>query len=225
MSYTAYLMGVSGGSWLGINGSTSGTTPTNLYLEYNPTAVTAPGTYTGTLVITSPTFAFTQFSIPITLTVTTSTTVTVLPASLTFAEAVGGSLPAAQALSLTSTPGPATYTTAITYSQGTNWLQVTPTSGNTNSSVQVSVAANTLSQGSYQAQISFAFQDSATTSVLVSVTLNVGPAQTVTTSPSSLNFAYQIGGKLPPAQPLSVAAAPAPRWPSPSAPPPADGFP
>jgi uncharacterized protein (TIGR03437 family) len=204
VSYTASLMNVSGGAWLGLVGSsTIGTTPQNIDIQYNPAALTAPGTYTGTVVITSNSWGFSQFTIPVSLTVTTITTVSVTPASLSFTEAQGGSPPAAQTLTLSSMPGPATYTAAITYLEGANWLQISSNSGNANSSVQVSVAANTLSQGSYQAQISFAFQDAATASATVNVVLNV---TAVTASPSSLSFTYQIGGTQPSPQPLSVAS-------------------
>jgi uncharacterized protein (TIGR03437 family) len=205
VSYTAAVINMTGGgTWLGIVGSTSGTTPQNLILQYSPSAVTTPGTYTAMLEISSPTFGAGTFSIPVMMTVTSTTSVTINPGSLTFTEAQGGGLPAAQTLMLSSNPGTATYTAAIAYLQGSNWLQISPTSGNASGSLQVSVLANSLSQGSYTAQISFAFQGAATTSALITVVLNVTGAQTVTAAPTALNFAYQGGGATPAAQQLSV---------------------
>lgn len=205
VSYTASVVGAAGGTWLGIAGSTSGTTPRIVDLQYIPAALTTPGTYTGTVLITSPSLgALSQYTIPVTLTVTTTTTVSVIPPSLSFTEVQGGSPPAAQTLALSSTPGPATYTAMVASSTGGNWLQVSPASGNADGAVQVSVLPNTLSQGSYTAQISFAFQGASTTSEIVSVSLTVTAPQTVTASPTSLSFAYQIGGAQPSAQALDV---------------------
>jgi uncharacterized protein (TIGR03437 family) len=136
--------------------------------------------------------------------VTSTTTVTVAPTSLTFTEPQGGSAPAAQTLTLGSSPGPATYTASISYSQGSNWLQISPTSGSASGSMQVTVLPNTLSQGSYTAQISFVFQGAATTSTTVSVVLNVTSPQSVAASPSSLSFSYQVGAAQPASQQLSI---------------------
>jgi len=105
---------------------------------------------------------------------------------------------------LASSPGTAISTATVTYLNASNWLQISPTSGNASGAFQVSVLPNTLSQGQYNAQIFFAFQDSATTSTSVNVTLNVLPAQTVSVAPNSLSFAYQIGSAAPASQPLSI---------------------
>jgi trimeric autotransporter adhesin len=203
VSFSAAVIDASG-PWLGLSGSTNGTTPENLFLEYIPSAVTTPGTYTGTVQINSGSLPSSTYSIPVTLTVTSNTTVTVSPTSLTFTEPQGGSAPAAQTLTLTSSPNTATYTASISYSQGSNWLQISPTSGNANGPIQVTVQPNTLSQGSYMAQISFVYQGAATTTATVNVVLNVTASQSVAASPSSLSFAYQAGGTQPASQQLSI---------------------
>jgi uncharacterized protein (TIGR03437 family) len=92
----------------------------------------------------------------------------------------------------------------VASSTGGNWLQISPTSGNTSGPVTVTVLANTLSQGDYPAQISFAFQGAATVSATVNVVLHVTAPQVVTTSATSLSFTYQIGTTQPPAQQLSI---------------------
>ena len=172
-----------------------------------PRRLNTPGTYTGTVVVSSPSLGSAQLMLPVTLTVTSTTTVSVTPTSLSFTQVQGGSTPAAQNLTLSATPGAATFTAVVASSTGGNWLQISPASGNANGTVQVSVqpsVANTLSQGDYPAQISFAFQGAATTSATVSVVLHVTAAQTFTASPASLGFTYQIGGAQPSAQPLSI---------------------
>jgi len=210
VSYTASVINVAGGAWLGIVGSTNGTTPQNVDIQYNPAAVNTPGTYTGTVVISSNSLGSAQLTLPVTLTVTSTTTVSVTPGSLSFTEVQGGSAPAPQNLTLSSTPGSATYTAVVASSTGGNWLEISPASGNTSGTVQVSVQANTLSQGDYPAQISFAFQGAATTSATVNVVLHVTAAQTFTSSPASLSFTYQIGGAQPSAQPLSITSSAGP---------------
>jgi uncharacterized protein (TIGR03437 family) len=204
VSYTASVINVAGGAWLGISGSTNGTTPQNLFIQYNPGILTIPGTYTATVQITSPSLGGVTLTLPVTLTVTSTITVTTAPTSLTFSEAQGGSLPAAQSINLSSNPGVATYTAVVASTTGGNWLQISPTSGNTNGPVTVSILPNTLSPGSYPAQISFAFQGAATASATVNVVLNVTKAETITASPTSLSFGYQLGGTAPPGQQLSI---------------------
>jgi trimeric autotransporter adhesin len=204
VGFSASVVNASG-PWVGIAGSTNGTTPQNLFLEYIPSAVTNPGTYTATLQISSGSLPSSgSYSIPVTLTVTSTTTVAVSPTSLTFTEPQGGSIPAAQTLTLTSSPGSATYTASISYSQGSNWLQISPTSGSATGPIQVSILPNTLSQGSYMAQISFVYQGAATTSATVNVVLNVTASQTVAASPTSLAFAYQVGAAQPASQQLNI---------------------
>lgn len=207
VSYSAAVTSMGGGgAWLGIVGSTTGMTPQNLDIQFIPSAVTSPGTYTGNVMISSPSLV-SALTLPVTMTVTSTTTVSVTPTSLSFTEVQGGTPSAAQALTVSSTPGAATFTAAVASSIGGNWLQITPISGSTNSEVQVSVAANvanTLSQGDYPAQISFVFQGSATPSATVSVVLHVIAGQTLASAPTSLGFTYQIGGTQPSSQPLSI---------------------
>ncbi len=202
--FSAAVINASGGSWLGILGATSGTTPQVVTVDIVPNAVATAGVYTGSVVISSPTLAFTQFSLPVTLTATSTTTVAVAPPSLTFTEAQGGTVPAGQTLTITSSPGNASKTPVIASITGGNWLQISPGSGSTNSSMQVSILPNTLIAGNYQAQISFTYQGSATISATVNVTLTVTAAQTVTAAPTSLGFSYQIGGAAPASQALSI---------------------
>ena len=206
VDFAANVTNVGGGAWLGIAGATTGMTPQNLTIQFTPGALSIPGTYTGTVVIGSSTLGAAQLTLQVTLTVTTATTVTVTPANLTFSENQGGSPPAAQTLTLATSPGTATYTAVVNYLNSTGWLQISPNSGAASGPMTVTVPQNTLSVGQYNAQILFAFQNSATTSQIVNVTLNVLPAQTVSVSASSLNFTYQLGGSTPATQSLTITA-------------------
>ncbi len=210
--YTAVVSQASGGgTWLGLAGQTQGNAPANLVVTFNPSALPTPGTYTGNIQISSTTLPFTMqggtLAVPITMTITSNVSVSVSPASLTFNEAQGGPTPPAQTLTLSSTGGTANYTVGqIQYNQASGWLQVTPSSGATSGTIQVSVAANTLSQGTYTATIPLGLIGATSTSLNIPVTLKVGPSQTVTVSANSLSFAYQITGPQPAPQTITVSS-------------------
>jgi uncharacterized protein (TIGR03437 family) len=190
--------------WLGFLGATSGNTPQNLTVAINPRVISSPGTYSGSITISSTTIPAFQFTVPVTLTVTSNVSVTVSPTSLSFNQAQGGPLPASQMLTLTSTGGSANFTSSIQYSQGNGWLQIAPTNGSASGPIQVSILANTLSQGQYTAQIVLSLVGASTSSLTIPVTLTVGPSQTLTASPASLNFSYQITGTAPASQKITV---------------------
>ena len=177
--FEASVMNVGGGAWLSVD-NPSGSTPQTLNLRFSPGVLSIPGLYTGTLVINSNTWSGAQLTLQIALTVTTSTTVTLSATSVTFSQPQGASPPAAQSITLTASPGTATYTAVLGSITGGNWLQFSPASGNANGAVHFSILPNTLAQGQYTAQVSFTFQDSSNTSAIVSVTLNVTAAETVT---------------------------------------------
>ncbi len=54
VDYSAAVLNVAGGAWLGISGATSGLTPQNLLIQYTPSVLTVPGTYGGTVVLFPP---------------------------------------------------------------------------------------------------------------------------------------------------------------------------
>ena len=191
-------------SWLGFQGATNpGSTPQNLPVLINPLSLGA-GTYPGSITISSSTIPGYHLTVPITLTVTSNVNVTVTPASLTFNQAQGGPLPAVQTLTLASTGGSASFTSSIQYIQGSGWLQISPTSGPASGPIQVSILANTLSQGTFTANIVLSLVGASTQSLTIPVTLNVGAAQTLTATPLSLSFAYQLTGAQAASQKITV---------------------
>jgi uncharacterized protein (TIGR03437 family) len=192
-------------SWLSISPNV-GTTPTNLSVTINPGAVelTTPGIYNGSITISSSTIPSYQLSVPVILNLTSNVTVVVAPTSLSFTEAQGGSVPASQNLTLTSTNGTANFTSSIQYANGSNWLQISPASGSASGAVQVSIQQNTLSQGTYNANIILSLVGAVSNSITIPVTLTVGPPQTVSVSQTSLSFAYTITGAAPASQKITV---------------------
>ena len=189
-------------AWLFL-GSNGASTPQALQVIISAGSL-PPNTYAGTISISSSKLPSSPLSIPVTLTVTSSTTVTVSPTALTFNEALNGSLPTAQGVTLTSSATGATFQTSVPSSQVCSWLQVSPTSGTATGPVTFSVLQNSLPQNSYQCPVTFSFLNSASAPITVTATLVVGPGQTLTATPASLTFAYQVAGATPASQPLTL---------------------
>jgi len=158
----------------------------------DPTGL-AQGTYTGTITIsaglasgaaTTPSTAQasslpTPFSIPVTLTITSTTTVSVAPSStLNFSQTRGGSLPASQTLTLTSSASGATFTTSIPSTSNCSWLQLSPTSGAASGAVTVSVLSNSLAAGTYSCQAALVLQNAAASSIPITANLTVTQSAT-----------------------------------------------
>jgi len=195
-------------AWLSL-GNSQGNTQQYLEAFVLPSGLPV-GTYTGSITISAANSANLpsgQFTIPVVLIVSANTTVAASPISLTFTQAQGATTaPASQTVSLTATGGSTGFTVSVQPVTGGNWLQVTPSSGEASGSITASVAANnTLSIGTYTSNIVITFTNAATSSITIPVSLVItSPQATVTPSPTSLNFTYQLGGAAPAAQSISV---------------------
>lgn len=127
-------------------------------------------------------------------------TLSVTPASLTFSYQTGGAAPAAQTLSIS---GVATTYTAV--ASGGTWLSVSPASGGTSGTANVSVTAAGLAAGTYSGSVTITAAGSTFSPKAVPVTLNVTSSPpTLTVSPTSLTFSYQTGGATPAAQSIAI---------------------
>lgn len=181
----------------------AGTTPQNVNIVVRADGLT-PGNYTGSVLIESSGLPGGSFTIPFRLRVLPNVTVTVTPNVLTFEQPQGGSPPASQNITLTSSAQGATFTASITSISGGNWLSLSRTSGAASGTVGVSINQNSLPQNSYQANVRFVFQNSSTPPVDVTVILNVTPPRTLEVSVQSLEFTHQAGGPTPAAQTFTV---------------------
>jgi len=199
-------------SWLFLSASsgTYYTTPQAITVQISPGGLPV-GTYTGSIVINAlnaQNLPSGQFTIPITLTVTQNATVTVSPQSLSFTQPQGAAPPASQSVMLNPT-GATTFQVTVTQITGGNWLQVSPASGNltlgTMGTLTAAVLQNSLSPGTYNANINIYFPTTAT-SATIPVSLRVTAAQTVTATPTSLTFGYQLGSAAPMAQTVTVSS-------------------
>ena len=198
-------------SWLFL-GASSGTTQQYLQVQISPSGLQV-GTYNGTITITPNNGANLPsgpFQLPVTLIVSANTTVTVTPTSLAFTQAQGANPPASQVLSVTATGGSTSYTATVSPVTGGNWLTISQssvTASSAASTITATVGQNTLSPGQYKSSIILTYQNAATPTTTIPVTLNVTSSQLLTVSPTSLTFSYQLGGATPATQTLNVSSA------------------
>jgi Viral BACON domain len=192
-------------TWL--TATPSGSTPGTVAVSVNPSALAA-GSYTGTVSIAASGASNTPQKVAVTLTVAAAQlpTLTATPASLSFTYQIGGSTPAAQPVSLTSS-GSAVSFTATT---SATWLGVTPTSGSTGSSVSVSVNPSGLAAGTYSGNVTITSSGASNSPKSIPVTLTVTSATSGNPSfaitPGSLSFSYTLGSTASGSQNLSVAS-------------------
>jgi len=170
----------------------------------------AMGTYRGQISITSDTAFNSPQTVTVTLTVKNPTpTIALSPRVLAF-QSDQGSSPAAQTLNITnSDTGDLAWQAEATTTSGSNWLSVSPASGNAPSTVNVRVSSAGLPAGIYGGTITItSYTGDVTNSPQTArVTLTVSavtPAIGVTAS--SLSFTTDVGGN-PPAQSFTVSNA------------------
>ncbi len=197
---TTYTVTAAGGTWLSVTPASGGTSG-SAAVSVNP-ATLAAGTYSGTVTITAPGSTGSPKAVPVTLTVTPAATsnLTVSPASLSFAYQLGGVAPTAQTLAISGVASTYTATAA-----GGTWLSVTPASGGTSGTATVSVNTASLAAGTYNGTVTITAAGSTGSPKAVPVTLTVTAAPTsLTLTPASLAFAFQLGGTAPAAQTLNI---------------------
>ncbi len=129
-----------------------------------------------------------------------------VPGSLNFSATAGGSNPANQSLTITSTGG---NSPLWSVSDNAGWLTVGSASGAGTQSMAVSVNAAGLAAGTYSAAITVSSAGSSNGSVMIPVVLTIAAAPTapsLTVNPGSLTFTAQAGSSTLLAQPLTITA-------------------
>ena len=202
----------SGGVALGFSVSTSsawltatpasGTTGGTISLGVNPAGLVA-GSYSGAVTITAPGASNSPQTVGVSLNVSGQPNLTLSPGTLTFTYQTGGSTPPTQAVSVSSSSGALSYTTATS----ANWLTASPASGNTPGTVNVGVNPSGLSAGTYNGTVTLTAAAAGNSPQKVNVTLTVSSgAPGLSLSPTSLSFSYQSGGFLPSAKSVAVSS-------------------
>jgi uncharacterized protein (TIGR03437 family) len=166
-------------SWISLSAA-SGTAPSTLSVSVSPAGM-SPGTYNGTVQITSTGSANSPVSVAVTLTITAPpASLVVAPQAIAFQYTAGSAGPPAQDISITNGGGGALSWTA---SSGAFWAVLSATSGNTPGTLSISVNPANLAAGTYIADVTVAATDSGISPASISVTLVVQgtqPAGTIT---------------------------------------------
>jgi uncharacterized protein (TIGR03437 family) len=150
-------------------------------------------TCNGTITVTSSSTTNSSITIPVTLTVSNSPLVIITPSSASFNYQFGGTLPANQNLTISST------TSGISFSASSSalWLAVTP-SGITGTSSQISLnliqnQLAALIPNTYSATITVVAAGASNSPLTIPVTLTISPNSMLTLTPSFANFVYEVG--------------------------------
>ena len=177
--------------WLTV--SQSGATPGSISVGANGAGL-AMGTYSGTVTVfaTTPNAGNSPVAIPVTLTINAGT-ISASPTSLTFTEAFGGSPSGAQTVTISGTPGAISFQAGASTGNSGNWLKVTPASGSTPATLQVSIAPNTMAIGSYSGSVTVTAAGALGSPVTIPVTLNVVTPHNLTASPTLITFNVSPG--------------------------------
>ncbi len=205
VQFTAQAVLPAGSSpWLSVVPS-GPSTPGTVMVFVTPTGLQA-GTYSGSVRITAAGASNSPVDVPVTLTVTAVSQLVTTPAQLSFSYVIGGTQPASQNLTVGTSSGVVlTFGATVSTTSGGNWLSVSPVSGQTPATLSVSVNTTGLSPGTYTGTITLTPPTGAGGPLQVPVTLTVNASPSLTVTPSSIAFYYQIGGALPAQQTLSLA--------------------
>jgi uncharacterized protein (TIGR03437 family) len=209
LPYSAVAATQTGGPWLAVTPTTGATAPSVITVSITALAASlAPGTYSGTVVLTSVTSANPggMLSIPVTLTVTSAPSLAANPIGVTLTANVGGANPTAPlAITAVNTVGPVQFTVTASSGTGTaNWLSVTPASASTPASLTATANLAGLAAGTYNGTITITPAASAGSSPLnVPVTLTVG-AQPTPVFAGIINAASGASGSIAPGEIVSL---------------------
>jgi len=192
-------------AWLNVT-PTSGTTGSSgaLTVSVDGTKLITPGTYNGSITVTSPGAGNSPATVNVTVVVSAGT-ISAPTTTLSFTQAAGGSVPPAQTIAVTGSPAPLNFTVAAsTTPAGGTWLSATPASGTTPATISVSVNGGSLAVGQYAGQVVITSTGAAGSPITVPVVLNVVNPSTATVSPTSFSFNYIVGQTVPAAQTLTI---------------------
>ena len=202
LNYTATATTSSGGNWLILRNTGSGSTPSSITVGAANFSTLAAGTYNGTVTITSQA-SNSPVTVPVQLVVVgVTTTLVANPNSFIFNQPVSNSSSVVRRTMIVTSDPAIGFTVAVATTSGGNWLSVNPTQGTTPASVLVAVDSGGLAVGTYQGTITLTPTGGAP--LVLPVTLNVLMATSLSGSPGTLNFNFQQGGNLPGSQLLTV---------------------
>ncbi len=207
-----------GGNWLIVSpqsGATaaSGAGATNLTVQVNPTGLAA-GSYNGLITVTATGASNTTQTIPVTLLVSNLPILNLSASSVTFNyQFASSTLPGQQQVQVISSGNPLNYTTTVSPESGGNFLIVTPSSGTTPQSLNLSINPSvlaTLAAGMYSSTVTVNALGAGNTPVNLNVYLMIGNNTLLNPSQDAFVFNYEVGKSLPPVQTFNITSTGAP---------------
>jgi uncharacterized protein (TIGR03437 family) len=194
---TAYDFGI---GWLSASTAT-GVAPGAVNVSVDGSRL-SPGTYQGRVIVTSVNAAGSPLIVPVTLQVGAST-ISAPTTPLVFTAPAGSTTALTQSVAVSGAPGPLTFSVAASTSSG-NWLTVSPASGTTPATVQVTANPSGLGINTYSGSVTITSPGAAGSPLTIPVTLNVVAPTTLTVTPATLPFTYSLGAAAPPSQTVQV---------------------
>ncbi|HEX5226568.1 MAG TPA: hypothetical protein VFW44_02610 [Bryobacteraceae bacterium] len=210
---TAQSTSASCGNWIVLS-QNSGATPSTLSVSPNITGLMA-GPCNGNITISAPGATNPTTTIPVSLTVSTTPLILVPTTPVTFTYQIGGAVPAAQNVQITSSTAGLAINATAAPSNGTtaNFLKVTPATGTTPQSLSLAldpaVLAN-LGPGTYTETVTLSSGSAGNSPQSFNVTLTVSSNPTLISTADSLNFNFEVNRTAPASQTLTISSSGAP---------------
>lgn len=202
-SATSFSASVSGPSWINVS-SSSGKTPSSLFVSISPPSGTPPGNYTANLIV-SPTGAGNSSSVSISAVITQPNNLTVGRTTATFNAASSAPNPPPVVVPVGSTGGSLRFDAyATTSSPNSSWLRVAQSSSYTPANVTITVNPAGLATGSHLGTVLITSETAGNTPQRIDVTLTIASTPFLDAAPFGMAFSYQLGGALPPIQLASI---------------------
>jgi len=213
LSFTATAQTTScGNNWLVVS-PTQGATPSTLTVQINTSGLSA-GTCTGTINISAPGASNPSVMVNVSLLASTNPLLLVPTTGPTFNYQIGGTVPAAQNIQVTSSSTALNFTaSAAPANNGPNFLAVAPLNGTTPQALSLTLnptVVASLGPGTYVENVTVTSAGAGNSPQTFPVTLVVGSNAVLTTSASSLNFNFQVSQSTPQNQTLTIGATGAP---------------
>jgi len=213
VSFTASAQTTTCGSnWLVVT-PTQGATPSSLSVQINPSGLTN-GNCMGTVTISAAGTSNSSVTVNVSLLASTNPLLLVPTTGPTFNYQLGGTIPAAQNVQVTSSSTALSFTaTPAPPSGAPDFLVLTPPSGSTPQALSLGLNAAvlaTLAPGTYTETVTVSSAGAGNSPQTFPVTLVVGSNPVLTSSAASLNFNYEVGKAQPQSQILTLTSTGAP---------------
>ena len=210
---TAQSMTASCGDWIVLS-QNSGATPSTLTVSANVTGLMA-GPCNGQINISAPGATNPTVTVPVSLMVSTTPLILVPTSPVTFTYQIGGAVPAAQNVQITSSTSGLAVAAAAAPSNGSsaNFLDVTPATGTTPQSLSLALDPTvlaTLGPGTYTETVTLSSSGAGNSPQSFNVTLTVSSNPTLIASAESLNFNYEVNRTAPASQTVTISSSGAP---------------